>query len=132
MAEECQATTVGTEEGRTAGGRRARTSTSSPSFRPPTRACPPPLPTPPPSPRSPPAPLEGPHRAGRIDDHAGARAQPLHRQPAADAVAKDQRGLPRDEALPATDAEADPRRIRQRGLLRQARVRRASGGADVL
>ena len=80
-----------------------------------------------------PGPLEGPHRAGRLDDHPGARPQPLHRQPAADAVAQGQRGLPRGEVLPrSTAAEADPRRLPQRGLLRAARVRRAGRRADVL
>ena len=50
-------------------------------------------------PRPVPEPLEGPHRAGWVDDHAGARAESLHRQPATDAVAQGQGGLPRHEVL---------------------------------
>ena len=51
---------------------------------------------------------------------------------ASDAVAQAQGGLPRREGLPEAVAEADPRRLPQRGLLRAARVRRRSGRADVL
>ncbi len=40
--------------------------------------------------------------------------------------------MPRREGLPEAVAEADPRRLPQRGLLRAARVRRRGGRADVL
>ena len=56
-----------------------------------------------------PGPHERPDRAGRLDDHAGARPQPLHRQPAADVVAQDQGGLPRREALHADQAVRETR-----------------------
>ena len=48
-------------------------------------------------------------RRGRLDDHAAARPQPLHR-PRADAEAEDQGGLPRDQALARLVEGQDPRR----------------------
>ena len=74
----------------------------------------------------------GPGRAGRLDHHPGARPEPLHRQPAADAVAQDQGGLPRREVVRQAHPQADPHRLPQRGLLREARVRCPGGLADVL
>ncbi len=43
----------------------------------------------------------GPHRRGRLDDHAAARPQPLHQAPRADPQAQGRRGLPRRQAEPA-------------------------------
>ena len=72
-----------------------------------------------------------PHRPGRLDDHAGARAQPLPlaRQ---DAAAEGRRGLPLDQARARLVEGQDPHRVPQRRLLRQPRVRRRGCGRDVL
>ena len=48
-------------------------------------------------------------RAGRLDDHAAARAQPLHLE-RADAEAEAEGGLPRDEALAAGRRRGSSRR----------------------
>ena len=70
-------------------------------------------------------------RPGRLDDHAAARAQPLHLE-GADVQAQGQGGLPRDQAEPPLVEGQDPRRVRQPGLLRQPRLRDRGRGADVL
>ena len=58
--------------------------------------------------------LEGrerrPGRRGRLDDHAAARPQPLHR-PRADLRAQAQGGVPRDQARPGVVEGADPRDV---------------------
>ena len=84
-------------------------------------------------------PDERPDRAGRLDALAAARPQPLHRQPAEDVLPEDQGGVPRGQALRADAgqvraerAEADSRRVPQRGVLRPSRVRRRGRGGDVL
>ncbi len=70
-------------------------------------------------------------RAGRVDDHAAARAQPLHLA-GADGAAQGQGGVPRDEAPRRVVEGADPRHVPQPGVLREPRVRHRGGGADVL
>ena len=71
-------------------------------------------------------------RAGRLDDHAAARPQPLHLA-RADDRAQGEGGLPRDQAR--TGRWSKHRilaGVHEPGLLRQPRVRRRGGGADVL
>ena len=79
--------------------------------------------------------VEGPHRGqgprGRLDDHAAARPQPLHR-PGEDVHAQDQGGLPRDQAREQVAEAEDSQRVPQHRLLREPRVRRRGGLADVL
>ena len=79
--------------------------------------------------------LEGPHGGqgprGRLDDHATARAQSLHR-PGEDAHAQDQGSLPGDQAREQVAEAEDPQRVPEHGLLRQSRVRRRGCLADVL
>ncbi len=69
--------------------------------------------------------------AGRLDDHAAARAQPLHRR-REDVPAQAEGGVPRDQASRTMAEAEDPRRVPEHRLLRQPRVRRRGGGADVL
>ena len=69
--------------------------------------------------------------AGRLDDHAAARAQPLHR-PGAHVQPQDQGGVPRDQAREQVVEAEDPQRVPEHRLLRQPRLRRRGGGADVL
>ena len=63
-------------------------------------------------------------RAGRLDDHAGARAQPLPLA-RADVQAQAHRGLSRDQAVEPLVEGEDPDRVHEPGLLRQSRVRRS-------
>ena len=70
-------------------------------------------------------------RRGRLDDHAAARAQPLHR-PRAHGRAEAEGGVPRDQAGQRLGEEPDPRHVHEPGLLRQPRVRDRGGRADVL
>ena len=57
-------------------------------------------------------PDERPDRAGRLDAHAAARPQPLHRRSAEDVLAQDQGGVPRRQALPRMQTQygADARK----------------------
>ncbi len=79
--------------------------------------------------------LEGPHRGqgarGRLDDHAAARPQPLHR-PGEDVHAQDQGGVPCDQARAQVAEAEDPQRVPQHRLLREPRVRRRGRLTDVL
>ena len=79
--------------------------------------------------------LAGPHRRqgrpGRLDDHAAARPQPLHR-PGADVHAQDQGGVPGDQAREQVAEAEDPQRVPQHRLLRQSRLRRRGRGPDLL
>ena len=70
-------------------------------------------------------------RRGRLDDHAAARPQPLHR-PGEDAEAQGERGVSRDQALEQVAEVEDPQRVPEHRLLRQPRLRRRGGLADVL
>ena len=70
-------------------------------------------------------------RRGRLDDHAAARPQSLHR-PGEDVHAEDQGGVPRDQAREQVAEGEDPQRVSQHRLLRQPRVRRRGRVADVL
>ena len=70
-------------------------------------------------------------RAGRLDDHAAARPEPLHLS-RAHARAEGQGGVPRGQAQPRVAEGADPRHVPEPGLLRQPRVRHRGGGADLL
>ena len=73
----------------------------------------------------------GEDRRGRLDDHAGARAEPLpHAR--ADAEAEADRGVPRDQARQPLVEGQDPHRVHERGLLRKPRVRDRGGRGDVL
>ena len=70
-------------------------------------------------------------RRGRLDHHAAARPEPLHR-PGAHVQPQGERGLPGDQArAPVVEGE-DPERLSEHRLLRQSRVRRRGRGADVL
>ena len=73
-----------------------------------------------------------PCRAGRVDDHTAARAQPLHQEAVADVRPQGDRGVPRDQARAGEVEALDPERVRQPGLLRQPRLRDRGRGADVL
>ena len=68
---------------------------------------------------------------GRLDDHAAARPQPLHR-PGEDVHAQDQGSVPRDQAREQVAEAEDPQRVPQHRLLRQPRVRRRGRLPDVL
>src|SRR5262249_19868826 len=70
-------------------------------------------------------------RPGRLDEHPAARPQPLHRA-RADGEAEAEGSLPRDQAEPEVAETADPDDVPEPGLLRQPRLRRGSGGPDVL
>ena len=70
-------------------------------------------------------------RRGRLDDHAAARAQPLHR-PRAHGRAEAEGGVSRDQAGQRLGQEPDPGHVHEPGLLRQPGVRDRGGGADVL
>ena len=70
-------------------------------------------------------------RAGRLDDHPAARAEPLRRQ-GAHLHAQAQGGLPRDQAERPLVEGQDPPGVPQHRLLRQPRLRRRGGGGDVL
>ena len=70
-------------------------------------------------------------RPGRLDDHTGARAQPLP-DARAHVEAQAGRSLSRDQARRPLVEEADPHRVHERGVLRQSRVRDRCGGRDVL
>ena len=74
---------------------------------------------------------ERPHRPGRLDDHAAARPQPLHRQGGLPRP-QDQGGLPRPEARGRAHEGLDPRELPEPGLLREPRLRRRGRGADLL
>ncbi len=74
----------------------------------------------------------GQDRPGRVDDHAGARSQPVHREREPHVLAQDQGGLPCHQARAGVDEAADPERVPQRGVLRPGGARRAGGGRDVL
>ena len=73
----------------------------------------------------------GQDRAGRLDDHAGARAQPLPLA-RADVQAQAHRGVPRDQAVEPLVEGQDPDRVHEPGVLRQPRVRNRGGRRDVL
>ena len=80
---------------------------------------------------APPGPTSSrPGRAGRLDDHAAARAEPLHRQ-GGDPRAQGDRGVPGDQAQQPLDEGQDPRGVPQPGLLREPRMRRRGGRADL-
>ncbi len=68
---------------------------------------------------------------GRLDDHAAARAQPLHRA-RADGRAEAEGGVPRDQARQGVGEEPDSRDLHEPGLLRQPRLRDRGRCADVL
>ena len=70
-------------------------------------------------------------RRGRLDDHAAARPQPLHR-PGEDVQPQGEGGVPRDQALEQVVEVEDPQRVPEHRLLRQPRLRRRGGVADVL
>ena len=70
-------------------------------------------------------------RRGRVDDHAAARAEPLHLA-GADRSAQGEGGVPRDEARPRADEAVDPDLLPEPELLRQSRVRHRGGRADLL
>ena len=73
----------------------------------------------------------GAHRPGRLDDHAGARAQPLPLA-RADAAAEGRRGVPGGQARAHLVEGQDPHGVPERRLLRQPRVRDRGCGRDVL
>ena len=68
---------------------------------------------------------------GRLDDHAAARAQPLHRA-REDGRAEAEGSVPRDQARQGLGEEPDPRHLHEPGLLRQPRLRDRGGRADLL
>ena len=70
-------------------------------------------------------------RAGRLDDHAAARAQPLHLA-RAHLHAQAARGVPRGEARRQVVEAEDPDGVPEPDLLRQPGVRRRGRVADVL
>ena len=70
-------------------------------------------------------------RRGRVDDHAAARAEPLHLE-GADGSAQGEGGVPGDEARPRADEAVDPDLVSEPELLRESRVRHRGGRADLL
>ena len=72
-----------------------------------------------------------PDRRGRLDDHAAARPQPLHRERAL-VHAQGEGGLPRAQARREVVEGADPRDLPEPGLLRKPRLRDRGRVADVL
>ena len=73
----------------------------------------------------------GQSRAGWVDDHTGARSQPLSLT-RADVQAKARRGVPLDQAFPAVVEGQDPDLVHEPGVLRQSRLRDRGGRGDVL
>src|SRR6266545_3549862 len=72
-----------------------------------------------------------PRRAGRVDDHATARAQPLHLA-REDGEAQAEGSLSRREAFPEALQAVDPHAVHERGVLRRAGVWSGGRRTDVL